>query len=165
MIVAVIVFLWDAWRPHYAILGRVEGVKGYHDVTRYPEARLIPGLVLFRWDAALFFANAELFQERIIAAAENSPTPVRWLVVAAEPLTNVDVTAADVLAELDRTLREADIKLSFAELKDPVKDKLKRFGLFKQIGEQSFFPTTGAAVSAYLKAHPVDWIDWEDKLP
>jgi high affinity sulfate transporter 1 len=165
VIVAVIVFLWDAWRPHYAILGRVEGVKGYHDVTRYPEARLIPGLVLFRWDAALFFANAELFQERIIAAAENSPTPVRWLVVAAEPLTNVDVTAADVLAELDRTLREADIKLSFAELKDPVKDKLKRFGLFKQIGEQSFFPTTGAAVSAYLKAHPVDWIDWEDKLP
>ena len=165
VIVAVIVFLWDAWRPHYAILGRVEGVKGYHDVTRYPEARLIPGLVLFRWDAALFFANAELFQERIIAAAENSPTPVRWLVVAAEPLTNVDVTAADILAELDRTLREADIKLSFAELKDPVKDKLKRFGLFKQIGEQSFFPTTGAAVSAYLKAHPVDWIDWEDKLP
>jgi high affinity sulfate transporter 1 len=165
VIVAVIAFLWDAWRPHYAILGRVEGVKGYHDITRYPEARLIPGLVLFRWDAALFFANAELFQERVIAAAESSPTPVRWLVVAAEPLTNVDITAADVLAELDRTLRKANIKLSFAELKDPVKDKLKRFGLFKQIGEGSFFPTTGAAVSAYLEAHPVDWIDWEDKLP
>ncbi len=165
VIVAVIVFLWDAWRPHYAILGRVEGVKGYHDVTRYPEARLIPGLVLFRWDAPLFFANAELFQERVIAAAENSPTPVRWLVVAAEPVTSVDVTAADVLAELDRTLRKAGIELSFTELKDPVKDKLKRFGLFKQIGEQSFFPTTGAAVSAYLKANPIDWIDWEDKLP
>ena len=165
VIVAVIVFLWDAWRPHYAILGRVEGVKGYHDISRYPEARLIPGLVLFRWDAPLFFANAELFQERVIAAAENSPTPVRWLVVAAEPVTSVDVTAADILAELDRTLREAGIELSFTELKDPVKDKLKRFGLFKQIGEQSFFPTTGAAVSAYLKANPVDWIDWEDRLP
>ncbi|MFA5956214.1 SulP family inorganic anion transporter [Hyphomicrobium sp.] len=165
VIAAVIVFLWDAWRPHYAILGRVAGVKGYHDISRYPDARLIPGLVLFRWDAPLFFANAELFQERVIAAAENSPTPVRWIVVAAEPVTSVDVTAADVLAELDSTLREAGIELSFTELKDPVKDKLKRFGLFKQIGEQSFFPTIGAAVSAYLEAHPVDWIDWEDKLP
>jgi high affinity sulfate transporter 1 len=165
VIVAVIEFLWDAWRPHYAILGRAEGVKGYHDITRYPEARRIPGLVLFRWDAPLFFANAELFQDRVIAAAENSPTPVRWLVVAAEPVTSVDVTAADALEDLDRTLRKAGIELCFAELKDPVKDKLKRFGLFKQIGEESFFPTTGAAVSAYLQAHPVDWIDWEDKLP
>ncbi len=105
--IAVIEFLWDAWRPHSAVLGRAEGVKGYHDIKRYPEARLIPGLVLFRWDAPLFFANAELFQERILEAAATSPTPVRWLVVAAEPVTSVDITAADVLAELDHTLRDA----------------------------------------------------------
>jgi high affinity sulfate transporter 1 len=165
VVFAIIEFLWDAWRPHSAVLGRAEGIKGYHDVSRYPQARLIPGLVLFRWDAPLFFANAELFQERVIAAAEKSPTPVRWVVVAAEPVTSVDVTAADVVAELDRVLREAGIELSFAELKDPVKDKLKRFGLFTQIGEQSFFPTLGAAVSAYLKTYPVDWIDWEDRRP
>ena len=165
VVFAIIEFLWDAWRPHSAILGRAEGIKGYHDISRYPQARLIPGLVLFRWDAPLFFANAELFQERVIAAAEKSPTPVRWVVVAAEPVTSVDVTAADVVAELDRVLREAGIELSFAELKDPVKDKLKRFGLFTQIGEQSFFPTLGAAVSAYLKMYPVDWIDWEDRRP
>jgi len=164
VLIAVIEFLWDAWRPHSAVLGRAEGVKGYHDITRYPDARLIPGLVLFRWDAPLFFANAELFQERVLEAAAASPTPVRWLVVAAEPVTSVDVTAADVLNELDHTLRDAGVELCFAEMKDPVKDKLKRFELFTQIGEASFFPTVGAAVSAYLKVHPVDWVDWEDKF-
>jgi MFS superfamily sulfate permease-like transporter len=163
VIVAVIEFLWDAWRPHFAVLGRAEGVKGYHDISRYPAARQVPGLVLFRWDAPLFFANAELFQESVIASVENSRTPVQWVVVAAEPVTSIDVTAADMLAELDSTLREAGIKLSFAELKDPVKDKLKRFGLLTTLGEQSFFPTIGAAVGAYLNTHPVDWVDWEDK--
>ena len=160
--IAIVEFLWDAWRPHSAVLGKVAGVKGYHDISRYPDARLIPGLVLFRWDAPLFFANAELFQERVIESAERSPTPVRWLVVAAEPVTSVDITAADVLAELYDTLRKAGIELCFAELKDPVKDKLKRFGLFSQLGEKAFFPTIGAAVSEYLKTHPVDWVDWED---
>jgi high affinity sulfate transporter 1 len=161
--IAVIEFLWDGWRPHSAVLGRADGVKGYHDITRYPDARLIPGLVLFRWDAPLFFANAELFQDRVMEAAEQSPTPVRWLVVTAEPVTSVDVTAADVLAELDDKLRQAGIELCFAELKDPVKDKLKRFGTFAQLGEETFFPTIGAAVRAYLKSHPVDWVDWEKK--
>jgi hypothetical protein len=74
----------------------------------------------------------------------------------------VDVTAADSLAELDETLHEAGIELCFAELKDPVKDKLKRFGLFAQIGEGFFFPTIGAAVTSYLKSHAVDWVDRED---
>jgi MFS superfamily sulfate permease-like transporter len=147
------------------VLGRAEGVKGYHDITRYPDARQIPGLVLFRWDAPLFFANAELFKERVLEAVAKSPTPVRWLVVAAEPVTSVDVTAADSLEELDMALREAGIELCFAELKDPVKDKLKRFGLFAQIGERSFFPTVGAAVGSYLEGHEVDWVDWEDRSP
>ncbi|HEX9181302.1 MAG TPA: SulP family inorganic anion transporter, partial [Burkholderiales bacterium] len=88
IVVAVIEFLWDGWRPHSAVLGRADGVKGYHDIKRYPDAKLIPGLVLFRWDAPLFFANAELFQERVLDAAADSPTPVRWLVVAAEPVTS-----------------------------------------------------------------------------
>jgi hypothetical protein len=132
------------------VRGGVEGVKGYHDITRYPEARLIPGLVLFRWDAPLFFANAELFHERVLDAVASSPTPVRWLVVAAEPVTSVDVTAADAVSELDDTLRAARIELYFAEMKDPVKDKLKRFGLFARFGERTFFATLGEAVSAYL---------------
>ena len=157
--IAILEFLWDGWRPHSAVLGRPEGVDGYHDITRYPNARQIPGLVLFRWDAPLFFANAELFKERALEAVAKAPTPVRWLVVTAEPVTSIDVTAADVLADLDETLHEAGIELCFAELKDPVKDKLKRFELFARIGETSFFPTIGAAVSSYLVSHHVDWVD------
>lgn len=161
--IAIIEFLWDGWRPHSAVLGRAHGVKGYHDITRYPDARQIPGLVLFRWDAPLFFANAEFFRERILDAVAKSPTPVRWLVVAAEPVTSVDVSAGDTVAELDETLYAQGIELCFAELKDPVKDKLKRFGLFSQLGEQYFFPTIGAAVSSYLEIHDVEWEDWQDQ--
>jgi MFS superfamily sulfate permease-like transporter len=160
---AIIEFLWDGWRPHSAVLGRAHGVKGYHDITRYPDARQIPGLVLFRWDAPLFFANAEFFKERVLDAVAKSPTPVRWLVVAAEPVTSVDVSAGDMVAELDEALHAQGIELCFAELKDPVKDKLKRFGLFAQLGEQYFFPTVGAAVSSYLEIHDVEWEDWEDQ--
>jgi len=156
IVIAVIEFLWDGWRPHFAVLGSVDRVKGYHDITRYPEARLIPGLVLFRWDAPLFFANAELFHQRTLDAVANSPTLVRWLVVAAEPVTSVDVTAADVLSELDDALHAVGIELCFAEMKDPVKDKLKRFGLFARLGEQTFFTTIDEAVIAYRKSHALD---------
>jgi MFS superfamily sulfate permease-like transporter len=156
IVVAVLEFLWDGWRPHSAVLGRAEGVNGYHDVTRYPEARQIPGLVLFRWDAPLFFANAEFFKERVLEAVNKSP-PVRWVVVAAEPVTSIDVTSADMLADLHKALLDAGVELRFAELKDPVKDKLKRFGLFAIFGEDKFFPTIGVAVSSYLKCYHVPW--------
>ena len=161
IVIAVIEFLWDGWRPHSAVLGRVDQVKGYHDITRYPLARRIPGLVLFRWDAPLFFANAEFFRDRVLAAVASSPTPVRWLVVAAEPVTSVDVTAADIVAELDDELHAKGIELCVAEMKDPVKDKLKRFGVFTSLGEDMFFQTIGEAVSAYLARHQVEWKDWE----
>jgi high affinity sulfate transporter 1 len=163
--IAVIEFLWHGWRPYSAVLGRAKGVEGYHDITRYPNAQRIPGLVLFRWDAPLFFANAELFKDRILEAVAQSPTPVRWLVVVAEPVTNVDVTAADSLVELNSALHATRIDLRFAELKDPVKDKLKRYGLFSELGEGSFFPTVDAAVRSYLDTHPVDWLDSEDRRP
>ncbi len=119
--------------------------------------------MLFRWDAPLFFANAELFHDRVLEAVAQSPTPVRWLVVAAEPVTSVDVTAADMLAELDDALHAAGIELCFAEMKDPVKDKLKRFGLFARLGEDAFFPTVGEAVKAYVDAYRVEWEDWKDR--
>ena len=163
IVIAVIEFLWDAWRPHSAVLGRVDGIKGYHDIKRYPNARIVPGLVLFRWDAPLFFANAEFFQNSTLDAVAASPLPVRWLVVGAEPVTSVDVTAADMLSELDDILRAAGISLYFAEMKDPVKDKLKRFGLFSRLGEEHFFPTIGAAVNAYITTQQIEWRDWDDK--
>ena len=158
-------FLWDGWRPHFAVLGRVDGMRGYHDTERYPHARRIPGLVLFRWDAPLFFANAELFQNRVLDAVAASPTPVRWVVIAAEPVTGIDVTAGDTLSELNDTLRAADIELRFAEMKDPVKDQLKRFGLFARFGETTFAATVDEAVDAYVAAHDVDWVDWRDRGP
>ncbi|WP_374439158.1 SulP family inorganic anion transporter [Pseudomonas panipatensis] len=157
VVISVIEFLWDGWRPHFAILGRVDGVRGYHDLERYPQARQVPGLVLFRWDAPLFFANAELFQARILQAVEASPTAVRRVVVAAEPVTSIDITSADMLGDLSGTLRERGIELHFAEMKDPVKDKLIRFELLELLGERIFQPTVGAAVDAYLADHRVDW--------
>ena len=157
IVIAVIEFLWDGWRPHYAVLGRVDGIRGYHDIKRYPAARRVPGLVLFRWDAPLFFANAELFHQRVLEAIAESPSPVRRIIVTAEPVTSIDVTSADMLAELEHSLTEAGIELRFAEMKDPVKDKLKRFELFDRFGAANFYPTIGSAVDAYLQEHAIGW--------
>jgi MFS superfamily sulfate permease-like transporter len=159
IVIAVIEFLWDGWRPHSAVLGRVDHVEGYHDITRYPQARLIPGLVLFRWDAPLFFANAEFFHDRVLEAVATSSTPVRWLVVAAEPVTSIDVTAADAIVELDGALHETGVQLCFAEMKDPVKDKLKRFGIFTRFGEGRFFATIEEAVKRYQAMGPAGGIE------
>jgi high affinity sulfate transporter 1 len=160
---ALLALIWRAWRPHHAVLARVDGLKGYHDVARHPDGRRIPGLVLFRWDAPLFFANAEIFHQQVLEAVTRAPTPTRWVVVAAEPVTDVDVTAADVVAELDRQLHAAGMDLCFAELKGPVKDRLKHYGLFGKLQAENFFPTVGQAVAAYLAAHPgVEWRDWDE---
>jgi high affinity sulfate transporter 1 len=160
---ALLAFIWRAWRPYYAVLGRVNGVKGYHDISRHPEALRIPGLVIFRWDAPLFFANAEFFREHVLRAVTNAPTPTLRILVVAEPVTDVDITAADILAELDRELHQAGIELCFARMKGPVKDHLKRYGLFTRIGMENFFPTIGQAVDHYLIRHHVEWHDWEDE--
>ena len=155
-------FLRRAWRPHDAILGRAPGVKGYHDIARYPDARQVPGLVLFRWDAPLFFANADTFRGRVIDAVEAAEPKPRWVVVAAEPITDVDTTAAEMLLELDTELKARGVELAFAEMKDPVKDRLERYGLQETIGPGSFFPTIGVAVKAFLEANHTEWVDWED---
>ncbi len=156
-------FIWRAWHPYDAVLGRVDGLKGYHDISRHPEAHRIPGLVLFRWDAPLFFANASIFQEHLLRAIADAPTPTKWVVVAAEPVTDVDITAADMLAELDQKLHQLGMELCFAEMKGPVKDRLKRYGLFTALGTGNFFPTIGQAVDRYVSIHRVEWLDWEDR--
>jgi MFS superfamily sulfate permease-like transporter len=161
VLLALAAFFWRAWRPHSAILGRVEGMKGYHDVTRYPDAERFDGLVLFRWDAPLFFANAEAFREAVEAAMADAAQPVRWLVIAAEPVTDVDISAADLLADFITALDDRDIRLRFAELKDPVKDRLRRFGLLERLGDDAFYPTVGSAVDAYLDASATGWPERE----
>jgi high affinity sulfate transporter 1 len=153
---ALLAFIWRAWRPYDAVLGHVDGLKSYHDIARHPEAKRIPGLVLFRWDAPLFFANAETFRKQVLRAVADAPTPTKWVVVAAEPITDVDITAAGMLADLDHALHEAGLDLFFAEMKGPVKDRLKRYGLFNRLGIENFFPTIEQAVDRYLIAHKID---------
>jgi MFS superfamily sulfate permease-like transporter len=118
--------------------------------ARHPEARRIPGLVLLRWDAPLFFANAEIFRDRVLQAVREAPTKTAWIVIAAEPVTDVDLTAAATLERLHEELLASHVTLCFAELKGLVKDSLKHYALFEQIGEEYFFPTIGQAVNGYL---------------
>lgn len=155
-------FLWRAWHPYDAVLGRVTGRKGYHDLRRHPQAALVPGLVLYRFDAPLFFANAGVFHGRVLRAVQDAPQPVLTVVVAAEPITDVDTTAADMLIELERELAEDGVELAFAELKGPAKDKLQAYGVLDLIGPGRFYSTVGAAVHAHVAEHAVEWRDWED---
>jgi high affinity sulfate transporter 1 len=152
-------FIRRAWYPHDAVLGRVDKLKGYHDTERYPDGRLIPGLVLYRFDAPLFFANADYFRARVRAQARSGG--VRWIVIAAEPITDIDATAGETLTALLDELDAEGIELAFAELKDPVLDRLRRYGIADRLGPDRFFPTLGVAVAAYLQASGVDWHDWE----
>lgn len=165
--VAIVLSLGDfvrrAWRPYDAVLGRVDELKGYHDLERFPDARTVPGLLLFRFDAPLFFANAGHFREQVRARVAEADPPLRWIVVAAEPITDVDTTAAVMLEGLLDELSGQGVTLAFAEMKDPVKDHLRRYGLFDRIGEDRFFPTMGTAVDGYVRDAGVEWVDWEDR--
>jgi high affinity sulfate transporter 1 len=142
-----------AWWPYRTRLGRVAGLAGYHDVTLNPGAQELDGLVLLRFDGPVFFANARGFREAIRAAALADPPP-RWIVLAAEPVTDVDPTAADMLVELVSELHERGVRLVVAELKDPVKAKLRRYELVVEPDESRFVPTVEEAVSAYVHAFP-----------
>ena len=154
-------FIRRSWYPHDAVLGRVDNLKGYHDTRRHPDASLIPGLVLYRFDAPLFFANTDSFSDRVRALAETDGT--RWVVIVAEPITDIDATAGETLAALHRELHAGGRTLGFAELKDPVRDLLRRYGIEAAIGPERFYPTVGVAVATYLAETGTAWTDWEDR--
>lgn len=160
--VSLMAFIRRAWWPHDAVLGRADGVKGYHDLTYYPDARQIPGLILYRFDAPLFFANADVFRDRVRERMTAAQAPVRWVVVAAEPITDIDTTAATMLDRLQEELAREGVTLAFTELKDPVRERLRRYGALVNVPEALFFPTVGAAVTGYLRATGEPWTDWED---
>ena len=153
-----------AWMPYQTRLGRVPDLAGYHDVTLHAGAEQLEGLVLYRFDAPLIFANARTFREQVRAIADSQPPP-RWIVVAAEPITDVDTTAADVLEDLDGDLSSAGVRLVFAELKDPVRTKLERYDLSGTLGPDRFFPTVEEAVQAYREEHPGPWRPAEPQPP
>ncbi len=146
------------WWPHQAELGRVEGLAGLHDTGTYPHCELLPGLVVYRFDAPLIFANSRMFGYTVRAMAEERPD-LRWVLVAAEPMTDVDTTAADMLAELDSWLNARDVSLVFAEVKDPVREKIQRYELDRTIDPAHFFPTLDEAVEAYIARTGQNWKD------
>jgi high affinity sulfate transporter 1 len=139
------------WWPHQATLGQVPAVPGLHDTGEYPEARQLPGLVVFRFDAPLIFANSRTFDERVRSLLADRPD-LRWVLVAADPITDVDTTAADMLEQLDAWLNERGVSLVFAELKDPVRAKIERYELTRTIDPEHFYPTLEAAVAAFRAA-------------
>jgi high affinity sulfate transporter 1 len=144
------------WWPYQTVLGRVNGLEGYHDIHSYPTARHLPGLTIYRFDAPLIFANAKTFREEVRQLAGAQPPP-RWILVAAEPITDVDTTASDMLEDLDEALNAQGINLVFAELKDPVRRKIERYGLTRTIDPNHFYPTIDAAVASYRTDTGTNW--------
>ncbi|MGI5472297.1 SulP family inorganic anion transporter [Streptomyces sp. CA-132043] len=145
-----------AWWPYETVLGRVAGLEGFHDIHSHPGADHLPGLVLYRFDAPLFFANARTFRDAVLKLARSDPPPA-WIVIAAEPVTDVDTTASDILEELDETLNAGGTSLVFAELKDPVRRKIERYGLTRTIDPGLMFPTVEAAVAAFRARTGAQW--------
>jgi high affinity sulfate transporter 1 len=144
------------WWPYQTVIGRVPGLEGFHDVSVHPDAKHLPGLVIYRFDAPVFFANATTFRDNIRRLARAEPKP-QWILIAAEPITDVDTTAADVLLELDRELNAQGTSLVFAELKHRVRAKIERFELTRQIDPQHFYRTIEAAVAAYSAQTGAQW--------
>ncbi len=146
IVLAVLLFFRRSWQPHGAVLGLVESLGGWHNVTRYPEARQIPGIVVYRWEAPLFFANSSAFRTQVRqAVAESQPS---WVVVQCEAMTDVDVSAARMLEQLDRELNTAGIHMAFVEMRARLQDLVLRYGLFETLDRDRFYPTLPAAVAA-----------------
>ncbi|WP_363355879.1 SulP family inorganic anion transporter [Microbacterium sp. LMI12-1-1.1] len=141
-----VAFVNRSWRPYKAELGRVQGLRGYHDMSRNPAATRVPGIVIVRFDAPLFFANGAIFDDWVRSRVRAAGDGVRTVILAAEPITDIDTTAADELVELDEYLRVHGIRLVIAEMKSPVVDTLARFGLTDRFSPDRFAPTVGAAV-------------------
>ncbi|MFC9290577.1 SulP family inorganic anion transporter [Streptomyces sp. NPDC057052] len=136
-------------RPHDAVLGLVPGVAGMHDVDDYPQARTVPGLLVYRYDSPLFFANAEDFRRRALAAVDEQPEPVRWFVLNAEANVEVDITALDALDALRRELTHRGVVFALARVKQDLLDDLTAYGLTEAVGRDRVFPTLPTAVAAY----------------
>lgn len=141
---------------HDSVQGLVPGVPGMHDVDDYPAATVVPGLLVYRYDAPLFFANAADFRRRALAAIEDSPRPVRWFLLNAESNVEVDLTALDALEQLRTECERRGIVFAMARVKQDLRDALAAAGLLDRIGPDRIFMTLPTAVAAYRQAHPDD---------
>lgn len=162
IVLSLLAFLQRMWRPYDATLGRIPGRHGYHDVARHAKAEQIPGVVIFRFDAPLFFANAEHFTRCVKKHIAERGEPVRHLVIAGEPITDIDTTGAESLRDLMEDLAADHVTIAFAEIKGPVKDRLRSYGAYAEIGRGNFYSTVGHAVTEHLEdagGEPLEWVD------
>jgi high affinity sulfate transporter 1 len=136
-------------RPHDAIQGLVPGLAGMHDIDDYPQARTVPGLVVYRYDSPLFFANAEDFRRRALAAVDRHEGPVAWFVLNTEANVEVDITALGAVEALRRELESRGVVFALARVKQDLLDDLDAFGLSAKVGADRIFPTLPTAVAGY----------------
>jgi high affinity sulfate transporter 1 len=155
IVIAVVISIFQlfqkAWRPYAAVLGKPVGIAGYHDLEHFPDAVQIPGLLMIRWDAPIFFANSSLFRKKLLKViARTEPKPA-WIVIAAEPINDIDTTAGDMLVDLDKELNAVGIHLIFAELKTHVVEKVESYGLLETLDRRHFYPTIEVAVEEFRR--------------
>jgi high affinity sulfate transporter 1 len=162
IVLSILAFLHRLWRPYDATLGRVPGRHGYHDVQRHPEAEQIPGLIVYRFDAPLFFANAEHFSREVKRHVAERSEPVRRVIIAGEPITDIDTTGVESLRDLLGDLAAVGATVGFAEFKGPVRDRMRRYGIHEEIGRENFYSTIDHAVTEYLMAAGEDPLRWVD---
>jgi MFS superfamily sulfate permease-like transporter len=154
IVLSILMFFRRSWWPHGAVLGQVDGVEGWHDVRTYPAATQLPGIVVYRWESPLFFANAAAFRTQVRRLArEHEPS---WIVLQCEAITDIDVTAADVLKALDDELNAQGVHLAFAEMRDRLQDLTLRYGLFETLDRDHFYPTLDSALSGIQALGPED---------
>jgi len=162
---SLLAFVQRSWRPYKAELGRVTALRGYHDLSRYPEGQRLPGIVIVRFDAPLFFANGAIFDDYVRSRVDAAGPGIHTVILAAEPITDIDTTAMDELIELDDYLATNGIRLILAEMKDPVIDVLRRYGLTERFTPDRFAATVGAAVddlTGRLRGD-LDGTKWDDR--
>ena len=136
-------------RPPASILGRVPGLAGLHNIADYPDAVQIPGLLVFRYDAPLCFANAADFRARALAAVDEQPVRVEWFLLNAEAIVELDTTAVEVLQQFARDLAARNVVFAMARVKQDLRAQLVRGALLETIDEERFYPTLPVAVEAF----------------
>lgn len=150
IVLIILLYFRRGWSPHGAVLGHVPALGGWHSIARYPEATELPGIVVFRWEAPLFFANSGQFREQVRRLArERTPT---WIVLQCEAITDIDVTAAEVLKDLDEELNGHGIHLAFVELRGRLQDLIRRYGLHTTLDQEHFYPTLDQALDSISNA-------------
>jgi high affinity sulfate transporter 1 len=149
---AVLLFFRRNWWPHGAVLGRIDGIDGWHDVEGHDGVEEVPGVVIYRWEAPLFFANAGAFRRQIRHLVhERNPA---WVVVQCEAITDVDVTSAGMLRQLDEELNAAGIHMAFVELRSRLQSLVQRYGLFETLDRDHFYPSVKSALAAIDQEAP-----------